>query len=210
MEVAVSQEEETGGTIIDRESLPADYPTHAHSAQFWEELGRTVAAFGFLEEMLGKAIFALTGMKEFDPESDPDAFEEWIKRLEKALTDQLGGLIHAYEEALSENDHTKELDYSDLIKTLRDAKDIRNVLCHGSWGKPDDQGMSLPKFVNRKLAVFETPINAEFLQETRKAVVDLICDVLDSVTSLGFQFPGSDGPGQVLWPKQMDFPQKEE
>lgn len=202
----MSQDEQASGHIIDREKLPAKYPTHAHSAQFWEELGRTVAAFGFLEEMLGKAIFALTGMKEFDPAADPDAFGEWVKMLEKTLTDQLGGLVLAFEKALSENEKTKEHDYTDLIKELKEAKDIRNVLCHGSWGKPDNQGRSLPKFVNRKLAVFETLVDVEFLQTTRKAVVDLTCDVLDSITSLGFQFPGSDGPGQVLWPKQMNLP----
>lgn len=204
------EKEQESGHIIDREKLPADYPTHAHSAQFWEEMGRTVAVFGFLEEMLGKAIFALTGMKEFDPEADPDAFGEWIKTLEKALTDQLGGLIIAYEKALAENDKTGAQDHAGLIEELKNAKDIRNVLCHGSWDKPDDQGKSVPKFVNRKLAVFETPVDIDFLQTTRKAVVNLTCDVLDSITSLGFQFPGSNGPGQVLWPKQMILPQKGE
>ena len=196
------EKERHGGHIIAREKLPVDYPTHAHSAQFWEELGRTVAVFGFLEEMLGKAIFALTGMNEFDPEADPDAaFGEWIKMLEKALTDQLGGLILTYERALAENEKTKGEDCAGLIKELKEAKDIRNVLCHGSWGKPDDEGRTVPKFVNRKLAPFDTQIDIEFLRTTRKAVVGLTCDVCDSVTSLGFQFPGSKSPGQVLWPK---------
>ncbi|OSN82119.1 hypothetical protein BV352_03354 [Pseudomonas syringae pv. actinidiae] len=31
---------------IDREQLPSDYPTHHHSREFWEQLGRTVAAYG--------------------------------------------------------------------------------------------------------------------------------------------------------------------
>ena len=205
----MSVEEQNEGHIIDRENLPTDYPTHAHSAQFWEELGRTVATFGFLEEMLGKAIFALTGMKEFDPEADPDAFAEWIKTLEKALTDQLGGLIFAYEKALAENDKTKGHDFTALLEALKEAKNIRNVICHGSWQKPDDEGRTLPKFVNRKLVIFETLVDTEFLRTTRRAVVDIICDVFDSVTSLGFQFPGSDGPGQVLWPKQMTLPDKD-
>lgn len=196
--------------VIAREKLPADYPTHAHSAQFWEELGRTVAVFGFLEEMLGKGIFALTGMKDFDPEAQPEAFGEWIKTLEKALTDQLGNLILAYEKALSENERTKGQDHSAFIKELQKAKDIRNVLCHGSWGKPDDQGRTVPRFVNRKLAVFNTPVDIDFLRSTRRAVVDLTCDILDSITTLGFQFPGSESPGQVIWPKQMDLPWKAE
>lgn len=54
--------------------------------------------------------------------------------------------------------------------------------------------------MNRNLARFETPVDVELLKTTRKAVVDLTCDVLDSVTSLGIQFPGSESPGRQLWP----------
>lgn len=187
------------GHIIDRDKLPADWPTHAHDSAFWQELGRTVATFGFMEEMLGKAIFALTGNKAYDPEGEPDAFEKWIKTLEKALTDQLGGLIDNYAKALAENDRTKGNDYTALITALKEAKDIRNVLCHGSWDKPDDQGRTTPKFVNRKLDVFQTPVDIGFLKQTRDASKHLICDILDSITSVGYNFPGSGSPGAKIW-----------
>jgi hypothetical protein len=39
---------------------------------FWEALGRTIATFGFLEEVLGKAIFAFTATTQYQ-ESDIDA-----------------------------------------------------------------------------------------------------------------------------------------
>jgi hypothetical protein len=187
------------GYVIDREKLNGDFPTHAHEGVFWQELGRTVAAFGMIEEMLAKAIFALTGAREFDPEGDPAVFAEWIKTLEKALTGQLGGLIIEYEKALVANERTKGNDYSALLAELKKAKDIRNVLCHGSWDKPDDQGRSIPKFVNNKLMVFETPVDIHFLKQTRFAVRDLICDILDSVTAVGYKFPGSDSPGERIW-----------
>lgn len=191
--------------LIDRDKLDANYPTHCHDHEFWAQLGRTVAAFGFIEEMLGKAIFALTGAKEFDPKGDPDAFDAWIKTLEKALTDQLGSLIVAYEKALIENPRTKGNDYSALIDELKKAKDIRNALCHGSWGKPDDHGRTVPKFVNRKLMVFDTPMDVGFLEQTRSALRHLICDILDSVTAVGYQFPGSDSPGEQLWPHPAEI-----
>lgn len=196
----MNEAEAPKGHIIDRDKLHVDFPTQCHESGFWEELGRTVAAFGCIEEMLGKAIFALTGAKEFDPEGDPEAFNEWIKTLEKALTDQLGGLIISYEKALAENQRTKGNDYSTQLAELRQAKDIRNALCHGSWDKPDKQGRSVPKFVNRKLMIFETPVDVKFLRKTRSALRHLICDVLDSVTSVGYQFPGSGSPGEQLWP----------
>lgn len=196
----MNEAEAPKGHIIDRDKLNVDFPTQCHESGFWEELGRTVAAFGCIEEMLGKAIFALTGAKEFDPEGDPEAFNEWIKTLEKALTDQLEGLIISYEKALTENQRTKGNDYSTQIAELRQAKDIRNALCHGSWDKPDNQGRSVPKFVNRKLMIFETPVDVKFLRQTRSALRHVICDILDSVTSVGYQFPGSGSPGEQLWP----------
>ncbi|MDX3885743.1 MAG: hypothetical protein QHC65_15080 [Sphingomonas sp.] len=188
------------GYIIDRDKLHANYPTQFHDAAFCEELGRTVATFGFIEEMLGKAIFALTGAKEFDPQGDPDAFNAWIKTLEKTLTDQLGGLIIGYEKALAENPRTKGNDYSIQLAELKKAKDIRNALCHGSWSKPDDQGRSVPKFVNRKLLVFKTRVDVQFLKQTRNALAHIICDIFDSVTSVGYSFPGSYNPGEQIWP----------
>ena len=193
------------GYVIDRDKLHPDYPTQLHSPEFCEELGRTIASFGFIEEMLGKAIYALTGSKEFDPEGDPEAFSEWIKTIEKALTDQLGGLIIAYEKALAENPRTKGNDHSAQIADLKQAKEIRNALCHGSWSKPDDQGRSIPKFVNRKLMVFETPVDVAFLKQTRSALRNIICDILDSVTMVGYQFPGSGSPGKQLWPHPAEI-----
>ena len=49
--------------VVDLDRLPRDFPTHRHDAACWEGLGRAVATFGFLEEILGKAIFALTGKR---------------------------------------------------------------------------------------------------------------------------------------------------
>ena len=186
--------------VIDRDELDPDFPTQFQSTELWEELGRTVSSFGFLEEMLGKAIYALTGTEEFDPEGAPEAFNNWIKTLEKALTGTLGALIIRYAQALSENQRTKGNDCSDQIAGLEQAKDIRNALCHGSWGKPDHEGRTVPKFVNRKLAIFELPVDCDFLRQTRAALRHMICDVLDSVTSVGYQFPGSSSPGEQLWP----------
>ena len=37
--------------IVDMNTLRVHFPTHRHSAAFWESLGRTVATYGFLEEL---------------------------------------------------------------------------------------------------------------------------------------------------------------
>ena len=43
--------------IIDKTALDPLFPTQKHHGKLWEELGRVIAAFGFLEETLFKAIF---------------------------------------------------------------------------------------------------------------------------------------------------------
>ena len=64
----MAEDGEVQRAIIDRDSLPFLWPTHRHTSQFWEQLGRTVATFGFLEEVLGKAIFAFTASRRYKPE----------------------------------------------------------------------------------------------------------------------------------------------
>ena len=52
----------------DPSTLPPHFPAHRHDRSFWESLGRTVATFGFLEEMLTKAVFALTATRRYGPD----------------------------------------------------------------------------------------------------------------------------------------------
>ena len=75
--------------IIDLGALPKMFPTHKHEPMFWESLGRAVATFGFLEETLGKAIFAFTATKPYSEEEIQKAYENWLLKLQNALSDQL-------------------------------------------------------------------------------------------------------------------------
>lgn len=45
------------GYIVDHNNLPDDFPAQMHNAEFWESLGRTVATFGFLEEVFLRPYF---------------------------------------------------------------------------------------------------------------------------------------------------------
>jgi hypothetical protein len=168
---------------------------------FWENLGRTIATFSFLEEVLGKAIFAFTATIRY-PESEVEtAFEEWLPTLERALMDPLAGLIDAYGKAVRGNSEASIQNLDDLLGELRKASVIRNVLCHGSWRGPDADGKSLPLFVNRQKMVWDTPIDIPYLIQTQKAVAELACEVITTVTQMGWQFPGSRGPGKAIFEK---------
>ena len=184
--------------FVDHKKLPMGYPTHKHSAEFWEALGRTIATFGFLEEILGKAIFSFTAARQI-PEDELDAqIEKWLPTLERALSDPLGGLIDSYGKAVCAKNSATIPNLDELLENLRAASIFRNVLCHGSWRAHDDQGRSIPLFVNRKKEVFQDAIDVSYLQQVQQHVAELVCAVINTVTQMGWQFPGSGGPGNPI------------
>ena len=185
------------GYRVDIESLPAQFPTHKHDRLFWESLGRVVATFGFLEEVLGKAIFSFTATKPYSASEIEAAFEKWLPKLKRALSDPLGKLINEYEKAVREHPKASYKDLDDLLLVLRKSSRIRNVLCHGSWRAPNSEGASIPLFIDNKQNVFETPVDCAFLDQVQCHVAELSCAVKNSVTCMGWQFPGSSGPGRT-------------
>lgn len=187
------------GNVINRDKLPADFPTHLHRAEFWEALGRTIATFGFLEEVLGKAIFAFTGTRRYEPEQIDAALKTWNSQLEQALIAQLWNLAELYGKAARDNPAMTTKNVDKLVEDIKIASKIRNVLCHGSWAPPDANGASRPLFVNKQVDVFDTPIDIAFLRQVQSHVADLSCSIMESVTCIGWQFPGSGGPGQRIF-----------
>jgi len=185
--------------IINVDALPAMDPTHCHEPIFWEGLGRVVATYGFLEETLGKAIFAFTATKPYSEQEVQTALDGWLPKLQHALSDQLLNLIESYGKAVREHPNATIENLEDLILQLKEAAKIRNVICHGSWRTPNAEGASIPFFVNRQQEYFDTAIDVAWLSQLQKHVSELICAVINTVTHMGWQFPGSAGPGKVIW-----------
>jgi hypothetical protein len=190
------------GWVKNKQALPEDFPTHYHEAEFWEKLGRAVATFGFLEDVLCRAIFAFTATTTYSQEDALKAYDEWLPKLERTLSDPLVKLIDSYGRAVRGNsDATIKNLLDELLSRLREAAKIRNVLCHGSWSVPDSRGASVPFYVTKKNEIFETAVDIQFLVQLQQHTVDLIYDVIGTVTHMGWQFPGSNGPGKVIWGK---------
>ena len=187
------------GHIVDFNALPDKFPTHMHEPKFWECLGRTIATFGFLEESLAKAIFSFTATKPYSEEEALKAYSKWLPKLENALTDQLWNLTESYGKAVREHPDATIENLEDLLNDLKQASKIRNVICHGSWRPPNPNGASIPFFVNRNKERFETAIDVQFLNQVQKHTNALICSVINTVTHMGWQFPGSNGPGKEIW-----------
>lgn len=171
---------------------------------FWEQLGRTIATFGFLEMVLGKAIFALTLTRTCTGAEVAAAEELLTKTFEHALSDTLRPLAESFRKAVIANHSSVVEDVDVLVKNIKAAAKIRDILCHASWDSPDSEGMSLPFFVNTKKEIVETKMNAAFLRQTQEGVVEIVCDVIESVTKMGYQFPGGGGQGERIWTHRAD------
>jgi len=176
--------------VFDCEFLPERFPTHRHQREFWESLGRAVATFGFLEEILGKAIYSFMGAQTCNESEIDDALEKWKPKLEGALSDPLGKLITDYEKAVKEHKDTNDYDFGTLIDELEKAAEWRNILCHGSWQLPDVEGAFVPRFVNKRLEVFDDTVSTETLDSIQRSVAILSCKVINSVMAMGWPFPG--------------------
>lgn len=187
------------GFVVNVGNLPDQYPTHLHDTGFWEWLGRTVATFGYLENVLARAIFAFSGTREYSEEAIQAELEKWVPKLERALAGTLDPLIRTYENEVKSHQDTPPEGFDDLITDLKKAAEMRNVLCHGFWGSPDTNGASVPFFMRSKdRQVFQTPVDVKFLKQTQRAVVEMATAVVNTVTVRGFQFPGSSGPGKAI------------
>ena len=190
--------------IIDRECLPKMFPTHRHDPEFWEHVGRAIASFGFLEDTLKKAYFSFTGTTPVAPEDAERAVEQWGKRLEKIMTMQLWNLAKEFEGAATANPSNSTENIGELVSDIKKAAELRNILCHGSWMLPDNEGKSLPRFSKKdratgQIVLFADKIGIEYLSQVQAHVTDLICSVVDTVTHMGYQFPGGAGPGKPIW-----------
>jgi len=185
--------------FIAMDGLPNKFPTHRHEAAFWESLGRAVATFGFLEDILGKAIFAFTATRPYSETEIHQAYEEWLPKMERALTDQLWNLIETYEKAVREHPNALVDNFDDLLDDLRKASKMRNILCHASWRLPDPSGASLPFFVNRQKMMVDSAMDGLVLDQVQQHAAHLACAVINTVTQMGWQFPGSSGPGAPIW-----------
>jgi len=185
--------------VLDRAALPVAFPTHGHPPEFWEELGRTVATFGFLEETLGKAIFAFTATTEYSEEDVDEVLDKWGDQLQRALTDTLIPLVDVYAKVVREHQDSDFANLDELVEDIRKVATIRNALCHGSWRQPDSDGGSQLYFFNRKGEKFDSRVDVEWLRKVQANLVDLISAVISSVTVMAWQFPGGAGPGEEIW-----------
>ena len=130
----MAEEKDVYRAVIDRDSLPSKWPTHRHAPEFWEQLGRTVATYSLLEEVLGKAIFAFTATRRFETDAEAQkAYALWLPTLERALTDTLKPLADAYGRAVHFGDQgsvrNQECDLPRILASARLSRTFLASIC---------------------------------------------------------------------------------
>ena len=122
---------------IDRDALPPDWPVNQGPAVFWQEFGKTVAAFGYLEHILASTCYALLATGEravaLLEANDHEAMRQWTERLLNSRTDSLRRLTLELDRVLDETGLVPRAVREDLVARLDELRPWRNALCHGAW-----------------------------------------------------------------------------
>ena len=189
---------ERPGHVLIREKLPEGFPSHSLDPEFLERLGRTIAAFGFLEEMLGKAIFALTATRTYPEEEIQKKLDYWLPTLLNALSDSLQNLIEKYLKELKNHPDNQIENIPEFEEGLKALPPIRNAFCHGSWRPMNEEGFTKPYYCTKNGDLWDEPVDAAYLKRVEGAATSLAIDVINSVTVMGWSFPGSGKAGRPI------------
>ena len=89
---------------VDRAALPACWPLHQGPDVFWQELGKTIAAFGHLERNLASTCISLfvtpDRAKAFLESTSEEAASRWAKRMLRSKVDAMHRLIAELDKVL--------------------------------------------------------------------------------------------------------------
>lgn len=132
--------------------------------EFATALGRAVAGFGFLEEALKRAIYALS-LDRIAAEPTEAELQRWIERIEDIADDSLGTLIDSFIAACTRCGTLPER--SRLAEELGILRQRRNLLCHASWRPGTRKGAWRPAFVSTQGEVFVGDLTLRDLRDTR-------------------------------------------
>ena len=101
---------------IDRDILHAEWPLSRDISTFWEELGGTVATFGYLENELTSACYTLTAALADFSHLQPDQIEahlEWYAKVEGYRADAMFDLSDRFDGLLREDGRVPGMNVSD-------------------------------------------------------------------------------------------------
>ncbi len=190
---------------IDRDALPSDWPVNQGSAVFWQELGKTVAAFGYLEHMLASTCHALLATGErataLLESKDQEAMRRWTRRLLASRTDTLHRLTRELDRVLKEAGLVPRAVRKELVARLDEIRPWRNALCHGAWLSVAEDGSACLDYVysHEDLpAGFERNVDIKRLCDIRARAVDITVRIAEVASVAGPAYRHMGGVGYAL------------
>ena len=179
---------------IRRDILPPDWLADESEPDFWQELGKTVAAFGYLEYTLASACRSLLIGAERPTKALDEGDEARLERLQRTTrsqTDSLGGLTLEIDRVLNENGRVPHTVRTDLVKRLDDLRPLRNALCHGAWFgfRKDGSGVLHHYCEYQGIPVaFPSRITMEDLSGIRAKTADIAIMLVEAASVAGAGF----------------------
>ncbi len=190
---------------IDRDVLPPDWPVNQGPAVFWQELGKTVAAFGYLEHILASTCHALLATGEraaaLLEANDNEAMRRWTERLLNSRTDSLRRLTLELDRVLDETGLVPRAVREDLVARLDELRPWRNALCHGAWLSVAEDGSARLEHVykyERLPAGFERNVDVKRLSDIRARTVDITIRIAEAASVAGPAYTHMGGTGYAL------------
>ena len=183
---------------IDREKLPDEWPLPGRSPSLWEGLGKAVAAFGYLENVLVSACHSLTA-PPINPggvvAGDAEALLKWHAEAQSIQTDTLHVLARRFDELLEANEWVPCAVRDDLGNRLEELRPWRNALCHGAWLGLDADGSGrllhfhrvhlFETVKNKQVVQFQPKVSRQELVELRSRIVDATIRVVEVCSIAG-------------------------
>lgn len=176
---------------LDRSIMHSDWPLSRDNPAFWEELGKAVAAFGYLENTLVSACYSLT-----PPPADPrdlqaehvPAHLQWYAEVEAFRADSLHVLAGRFDKLLKKDGRVPHTVRNELRRQLDELRHWRNALCHGAWFGFSGDGagvLSHYSVKNRRITRFPPTVALKDLAELRGRVVDATIRVEETASVAG-------------------------
>ena len=190
---------------IDRDVLPPDWPVNQGSAVFWQELGKTVAAFGYLEHILASTCYALLATGEravaLLEANDHEAMRRWTERLLGSQTDSLHRLTVELGRVLDETGLVPRALRENLVARLDELRPWRNALCHGAWLSVAEDGSGCLEHVYMYEGLptgFERNVDVKRLSDIRARTVDITIRIAEAASVTGPAYTHMGGTGYAL------------
>ncbi|MDE0147918.1 MAG: hypothetical protein OXM58_06065 [Rhodospirillaceae bacterium] len=190
---------------IDRDALSPDWPVNHGPAVFWQELGKTVAAFGYLEHILASACHALLATGEravaLLQADDHAALSRWCERLLRSRVDPMHGLTSELDRVLREAGRVPHAVRETLVSELRELRPWRNALCHGAWlsiGEDGSGHLEHLYLANGVPVAFERNVDVKRLSDVRARTVEVTMRVAEAASVAGPAYTHMGGTGYAL------------